>query len=71
MSKELCEWDPETNSPALIQQKGDPQTGCQNEAVWSLGASLKENWHLCDSCAGLERFKRLRRKVWIGNGERP
>lgn len=58
---ELCEWNPEKNESALIEMHGFPKDGCQNEATLSVG--IGTNWHLCESCAALPVFSRLRRRV--------
>ena len=59
MSKQFapsrCEWDPANNRPA----GGDDQ--CPNTATLGVGTG-RNNWHLCESCAVLPRFKRLRRR---------
>lgn len=49
-----CEWDPKANGPALSG------SGCENQATLSVGGD--KNWHLCDDCAALPVFKRLRRR---------
>lgn len=54
---EGCEWDPARNSPAVVHRSTGEAFGCPNDAVWSVGQ--KNNWHLCDHCAGLPRFKRM------------
>lgn len=56
--KELCEWWPEKGEPAT----GVPGEGCTNEATLSIGASAKTNYHLCDSCADLPKFRRMARR---------
>lgn len=58
--RELCWWWPERDAPAT----GVDGQGCNNTAVLSIGA--RENWHLCESCAALPRFRRMRRNRWIG-----
>ena len=50
---ELCEWWPAQDAPAT----GAPGEGCGNRAVLSVGTST--NWHLCDDCRKLPRFRRL------------
>lgn len=65
---ERCEWNPEANSPAEAEhwrRIGVRSPGCANPAVWSVGAGTN-NWHLCESCAALPRFKRYRSRVRIG-----
>lgn len=54
-----CEWNPTDDRPAVV---GDEHTETV-PAVVSVGASRENNWHLCDACAGLPRFERLRRRV--------
>jgi hypothetical protein len=51
---ERCEWNAILGVPAL-----DPPSfsDCKNEAVVSLGK--RGEWHLCESCAALPRFKRF------------
>lgn len=52
--RELCEWWPDRDEPAV------PGEGCADEATLSVGVS--KNWHLCDSCADLPRFRRMSRR---------
>lgn len=59
---ELCEWWPAQNKPAT----GAPGEQCPNPATVSVG--LRNNWHLCDSCASLPAFARKRRRVRLNNG---
>lgn len=59
-----CEWSPADNRPALYS--GDSHKA---EATISVGTG-KNNWHLCASCAALPRFKRLRRRVPLGEQAR-
>jgi len=47
-----CEWNPVTSEPA---KEGDVPHAA---AVVSVGADGR--WHLCESCAALPKFKRLR-----------
>jgi hypothetical protein len=54
---ERCEWWPAEDQPAT----GVPGEACPNLATLSVGAG--NNWHLCDSCAALPRFRRLRRRI--------
>jgi hypothetical protein len=54
---ERCDWDEKRNAPATARH------GCKNPAVLSVGASLANNWHLCERCAALPRFKRFRSRV--------
>jgi hypothetical protein len=63
MAIELCEWDPERSMPAC-EVGGKYYSGCKNEANQSVGRA--ENWHLCDSCAALPRFKKFRYRVRLG-----
>lgn len=49
---ELCDWNPQLMIPATGAE------GCKNSAVLSLGKN--PNWHLCEHCAILEPFKRLK-----------
>lgn len=59
---ELCEWNPKDDRPAVyVDRKTGATDGCQNEAELSVG--VKENWHICASCAALPRFKRMTRRV--------
>jgi len=51
-----CEWDPANDRHALIL--GDKYEGCANQATTCVGADGQ--WHLCDDCAALSRFKRFR-----------
>ena len=65
---ERCEWNQDDSCPAMtetLRAHHVHPSGCPNEAVWSVGVGTN-NWHLCESCAGLPRFKRLRSRVWIG-----
>jgi hypothetical protein len=59
---ELCEWNPLRDEPAAEQRlNGETlRWGCDNLATLSVG--LSNNWHLCESCAALPRFMRLRRR---------
>lgn len=59
-SLDVCEWNPDRDRAA--QLSGDAFHGW---AVWSV-ETPEITWHLCESCAGLPRFKRFRRRVWIG-----
>ena len=55
---ELCEYNPVAGNASYGgQMEGD----CLNEATVCLGNN--PSWHLCESCAGLPRFKRFRRRV--------
>lgn len=53
--RERCEWWPTKDEPAT----GVEGEGCDNDAVHSVGAKVQ--YHLCDSCAALPRFARMRR----------
>lgn len=53
---ERCEWNPETDMPAL-----SGGMGCQNEAQVSVGAD--GDWHLCKDCARRAIFRRYRVRV--------
>lgn len=64
---EICEWNPKTHHPAMIQYsarlpKEGQRIGCTNEAVLSVGTG-QFNFHLCESCAALPEFKRKRKRV--------
>lgn len=48
----MCEWNPATSEPA---KTGDPGHA---EAVLRVGS--RRSWHLCQACADLPEFKRLR-----------
>ncbi len=55
----MCEWNPKKNRPSqYIVGFGGSTDGCQNEAVLCVGANGE--WHLCEECAKLCRFKRFR-----------
>lgn len=56
---DVCEWFPRENRP---KRSDDEHHGW---AVWSMGTG-KPTWHLCESCAALPEFKRLKRRIWIG-----
>lgn len=61
----LCEWDPARNQPAeatMRRGKFASYRGCDEVATLSVGTGAG-NWHLCESCAALPRFKRYRRRV--------
>ncbi len=58
-----CEWNPTTSEPA---KQGDPPHA---EAVVSVGADGR--WHLCESCAALPKFKRLRVRKPLGRPPAP
>lgn len=50
-----CEWCPEENRPAYTTDEHYKES----TATWSVGTG-KRNIHLCDSCAKLQRFKRMK-----------
>jgi hypothetical protein len=54
--REVCEWWPASNEPAT----GLAGEGCGGPAELSVGVA--KNWHLCGSCAGLPRFRRMARQ---------
>lgn len=62
MTEYGCEWNPETNQPALSTE---PKHG---EADWCIGYKCK--YQVCTACSKLPVFKRLKKK-WIGNGPAP
>jgi hypothetical protein len=51
-----CEWNPERDGLAFV---GDRHTR-ENPATVLVGG--RENYRLCDGCAALPRFKRLRKR---------
>lgn len=51
---DLCEWWPAEDIPATTV----PGEGCDNRAVLSVGAN--GTWRLCESCAALPRFARMK-----------
>jgi len=57
-----CEWNPEANESACATYDSNNYVenhyGCQNEATIMVGANGQ--WHLCESCAKLPKFKRFR-----------
>jgi hypothetical protein len=57
-----CEWDPETGTAALACDR-HAMTTPATVIVGSNGA-----WRLCDSCAALPEFRRLRRRVCVECG---
>lgn len=50
-----CEWDPDTNSPALGDKVG------HGIATLVVGTG-KNDFHLCAACAALPRFKRMKKR---------
>lgn len=66
---EICEWWPEQDRPAEeVPGRPDSRKGCPNETAWSVGVA--KNWHLCDSCAALPRFARMRSRKPLPDGGR-
>ena len=49
-----CEWDPERNRPSY--------RGEDSHAVAVLVVGGKGQWHLCESCADLPKFRRFKRQ---------
>jgi hypothetical protein len=60
MGVEHCDWDPERDARAVVDGPG-----CKREATVSLGNN--PNWHLCEECSRLPRFKRFRKRTPIGS----
>ncbi len=54
----MCEWNPELDQPAT--RLGEVVTGCPNEATVVVGANGQ--YHLCESCSKLPRFKRFSKR---------
>lgn len=54
-----CEWNPETNRPAEF---GDRHF---NDAHATVIVGGQINYRLCDSCAALPNFKRMKKRVPI------
>lgn len=50
-----CEWDPDLKKPARAE------SGCKRSAVFGVGTG-RNNFHLCESCAALPRFKRFKKR---------
>ena len=50
-----CEWNPVFEKPS---QNPPRETDCPNEAEISLGGD--GDWHVCESCAALPKFSRIR-----------
>ena len=68
---ELCDWDPERNSPAVDLVFEGERTrlgGCRNPATLTVGA--RRQWHLCVECAALPKFRRywVRKPVQFPGG---
>lgn len=59
---ERCEWNPLTNEASY---GGSAEGDCPNESWWSIGSTNKKNFHLCDSCAALPKFKRFTHRTPI------
>jgi len=53
---DTCEWNPETDTPALVDG-----TGCPSLATVIVG--IGNDWHLCDSCADLPQFRAQRHRL--------
>lgn len=53
---EACEWDPARDAPAVLDGTWHAW------AVWSCGTGPR-NIHLCQDCADLPRFRRLKRRA--------
>jgi hypothetical protein len=66
--RELCDFDPKTMEPAIIGRNGRGEgvyEGCGNPATVSLGSG-RNNWHLCESCSSLPRFRRfINRRILV------
>lgn len=60
MLTEACEWNPAANAPAIM---GGPV--CPLPATVSVGANGQ--WHVCEACAKLPHFERLRKRTKIGS----
>lgn len=52
--KDLCEWDPERNAPAMVDESGRRISSCHNVARYELGD--KVTFRVCSACILLERF---------------
>lgn len=57
---EGCEWNPLAGEPAYETDEHHKTSF----ATWSIGEG-KNNIHLCESCAALPRFKRLRKRTRV------
>lgn len=64
-----CEWNPEEDKPAEchLTNPEESHIGCKNEATIAVGANGQ--WHLCESCAKLPRFKRFRVRIPLKGGD--
>jgi len=58
-----CEWNPVLDEPAMV--RNGEHVGCQNDATISVG--YEDNWHLCESCAALPRFRRKTRRIALAD----
>lgn len=56
---ENCEWNPVEDRAATNEDKP------HGPATWSVGNM--HNWHLCDTCAALPRFRRMTRRRPLGS----
>ena len=56
MTPEICEWAPAPNRAA---DGGIDPHACRNPATVCVGADGR--WHLCETCAALPWFKRLKK----------
>lgn len=54
ISANLCEWDPERNSPATLDELGTRTSSCSNLARYEFGD--KVTFRVCSACALLHRF---------------
>ena len=57
-----CEWNPDKDNPSYSH---DPHY-LNSTAVWSVGTKTDNNFHLCENCVKLPRFKRFK-KVRLKN----
>ena len=59
-----CEWN-----SFLMQPSQDPSrpTDCDQPARWSVGTG-RRNIHLCEGCAALPYFRRLRKRARLRSG---
>ena len=63
---DLCEWNPFKGEPATEQKSLGLRWGCDRPATLSVG--VRSNWHLCDECAALPRFKRMTHRLKLSRG---
>ena len=61
---EICEYNPDAK-----RARYDNESVCGNPARWSVGAHGR--WHLCNNCAALPEFARMRRRVPINRKDTP